>query len=427
MNIRIYPSKPHGSMEAMASKSDVHRALICAAFSDRETIIHSNSISRDMEATASCLRAAGAAICYDPGEGLFIVSPGRIRGEGPGDSVPADCRESGSTLRFLIPVFAAAGISTRFTGEGRLPERPLKPILFELSAHGISVKGEKLPISIKGSMTPGSFSLPGDISSQFVSGLLLAFPLMEGDSRLSLTTGLESQAYVDMTMDTMKRFGIRISRSERDGKLSFSYKKNEGHPGYVSPFHYEADGDWSNAAFFLAADMLLGGGQIKVNGLREDSVQGDRAIADILKELSHGKGCVLDASSVPDLVPICAVAMALTPGKHRIVNAGRLRIKESDRLSAISEGLQRMGADITELPEGLIIEGKAGELPGGTEVSSFNDHRIAMALSIGALFCRKPVEITGAEAVEKSYPGFFDDLRRLGVRLERTGGTGCHL
>lgn len=410
MDVRIYGSEPRGEMRAMASKSDVHRALICAAFSDNETFIGSNADSSDMEATAGCLRAAGADIVYDRQRQGFEVRPIR-----PAASVMADCRESGSTLRFLIPVFAAAGLTASYSGQGRLPERPLGPILDELRAHEMDIEGERLPLTIRGRLAAGGFSLPGDVSSQFITGLLLAFPLMKGASELRLTTELQSSAYVDMTMDTMRRFGAGIDRSDR----RFLYG---GGPGsYVSPGIYEADGDWSNAAFFLAADSLLGGGHIDIRGLREDSVQGDRRIASILRGIADGSQRIMDASEVPDLVPIVAVTMALSEGHFEIINAGRLRIKESDRLSAMAEGLRRLGAEVEEQQEGLVIEGKGMPLPGGVSISSEGDHRIAMALSIGALFCREPVVIEGAEAVAKSYPHFYEDMEKLGVRLERLG------
>ena len=410
MDIRIYGSEPRGELRAMASKSDVHRALICAAFSDKETFIGSNADSSDMEATAGCLRAAGADIVYDSQRQGFVVRPIR-----PSSSVMADCRESGSTLRFLIPVFAAAGLTASYLGQGRLPERPLGPILDELRAHGMDIEGDRLPLTIRGRLAAGSFSLPGDVSSQFITGLLLSFPLMKGASELRLTTELQSSAYVDMTMDTMRRFGAEIDRRDR----RFLYG---GGPGtYVSPGVYEADGDWSNAAFFLAADSLLGGGHIDIRGLREDSVQGDRRIASILRGIADGSHRVMDASEVPDLVPIVAVTMALSEGHFEIINAGRLRIKESDRLSAMAEGLRRLGAEVEELQEGLVIGGKGRPLPGGVSISSEGDHRIAMAFSIGALFCREPVVIEGAEAVGKSYPHFFEDMEKLGVRLERSG------
>ena len=209
MDVRIYGSEPRGELRAMASKSDVHRALICAAFSDKETFIGSNADSSDMEATAGCLRAAGADIVYDSQRQGFVVRPIR-----PSSSVMADCRESGSTLRFLIPVFAAAGLTASYLGQGRLPERPLGPILDELRAHGMDIEGDRLPLTIRGRLSSGSFSLPGDVSSQFITGLLLSFPLMKGASELRLTTGLQSSAYVDMTMDTMRHFGAEIDRRD---------------------------------------------------------------------------------------------------------------------------------------------------------------------------------------------------------------------
>ena len=411
MKVRLRRSHIKGELSAMSSKSDVHRALICAAFSDDECLIRTNCISDDMAATMGCLNAVGADISYDEAEGGFLVRP--LRGPVREGLIEADCGESGSTLRFLIPVFSAIAANVRFLGRGKLPERPVSVILSELRRHGAKVEGDKLPFTIAGRASSGEYELPGDVSSQFITGLLLSFPLMEGDSLLRLSTELQSAPYVDMTMDTMDRFGVRIKRKDR----SFSFEKGQASSGYKSPGIYEADGDWSNAAFFLAANAIYGAEEIRLRGLRQDSIQGDKAIASILSELEGGGDVTMDASEVPDLVPIVACTMALFPGEHRIINAGRLRIKESDRLRAISEGLTGLGASVTELPEGLIINGR-NELKGGATVSSFNDHRIAMALSIAALFCREEVLIDGAEAVNKSFPSFFTELRRLGADLE---------
>lgn len=436
MDVRIGRSELHGELKAMPSKSDVHRALICSAFSDGRCFVEAEPVSDDMKATMDCLNAAGAGISYDDKRGGFEVLPAGWKGaaEGPGaeaadktagEAVPekaphartADCRESGSTLRFLIPVFAAAGLDISFKGRGRLPERPISVILDELSAHGSLVEGVRLPFSISGRAESGEYVLPGDISSQFVSGLLMAFPIMGGASKLHLSSELQSAAYVDMTIDTMQRFGAKIRRDGRD----YFYDGRMGGPAYRSPGTYCCDGDWSNAAFFIAANALYGREAVDIKGLRADSLQGDRHIADIIRELSlserEGRPGIMDASGEPDLVPITAAFMALSGGDFEIVNAGRLRIKESDRLHAMAEGLGRLGADIEEKPEGLVIRGK-GRLRGGAEVSSFSDHRIAMALSIAALFCDEPVVIKEAESVAKSFPDFYRELKRLGGAVE---------
>ena len=436
MKVRIRRSDIYGELRAMSSKSDVQRALICAAFGDRSCRIISNRVSDDMEATMGCLNRAGADISYDEEAGTFIVKPVCLaRERGRYDTAApfmADCRESGSTLRFLIPVFSAIGADVIYEGQGRLPERPLGVILSELAAHGASIEGDRLPIHISGRIKPGGYKLPGNVSSQFISGLLLSFPLMEGSSSLSLTTELESSPYVDMTIYTMRRFGVSINMT--DGGFSFDHREHraseaekekttaedfgivtgqrEIRAGYRSPDIYEADGDWSNAAFFLAANALYRREAVAVKGLRPDSVQGDRAIASLLETITRDEPLTMDAREIPDLVPITAAVMALSPGEHRIINAGRLRIKESDRLSAMAEGLGRLGAEVTELRDGLLIRGSR-DLKGGIEVSSFNDHRIAMALSIAALFCREPVTVDGAEAVRKSFPDFYDQLLRL--------------
>ena len=430
MDVRIGRSELHGELKAMPSKSDVHRALICSAFSDRRCFVEAEPVSDDMKATMDCLNAAGAGISYDEKRGGFEVIPIRrseyecfieaadsASGEKTRETKTADCKESGSTLRFLIPVFAAAGLDISFRGRGRLPERPISVILDELSAHGSLVEGDRLPFAIGGRAESGAYVLPGDISSQFVSGLLMAFPIMGGASKLHLSSELQSAAYVDMTIDTMQRFGAKIRRDGRD----YFYDGRMGGPAYRSPGAYACDGDWSNAAFFIAANALYGRDAVDIKGLRADSLQGDRHMADIIEELrlcmKEGRKGIMDASGEPDLVPITAAFMALSRGYFEIVNAGRLRIKESDRLHAMAEGLGRLGADIEEKPESLVIRGK-GSLRGGAEVSSFSDHRIAMALSIAALFCEEPVIIREAESVAKSFPDFYKELKRLGGDVE---------
>ncbi len=425
MKIRVKRSRLIGCIGAISSKSDVHRALICAAFSDKDCFISSNVFSKDMEATMSCLNLLGAKISYDNEKKGFSVCPIKLGAVSEGSQADTDkteavnitkpelcCKESGSTLRFLLPVVSALGTAARFTGLGRLPERPMSPIVSELRRHGMYISSEKLPMDIKGKLSSGDFTLRADISSQFISGLILSFPLMSESSALSLSTKLESAAYVDMTIATMRRFGAKIEKTG-DGYL---YRAEEGRRGYISPGIYEADGDWSNAAFFLAVSRLTGE-DLRVEGLRDDSVQGDKHIIDILKFIDKDPSYVMDASEVPDLVPICAVYMALSNGDFSIVNAGRLRIKESDRLSAAAKGLRALGASVEELPDGLKIKGM-GRLKGGATLSSSNDHRMAMAFFTAGLCCEEPIVIDGAEAVSKSYPDFYKDMESLGAKVE---------
>lgn len=480
MDVRLSPSALGGTVAAVSSKSDVHRALIAAACADRPCRIKSNICSKDMEASMRCLNALGAKLSYEEEEQAFSVVPVQhsVGQEAQNPETKTadgkateqlsdrqsetervlDCAESGSTLRFLIPVAAALGGTSRFIGHGRLPERPVGVLLDAMTPHGVHADSDHLPLCIKGKLSGGDFLLPGNISSQFVTGLLLAFPLLAGRSRLKLSTELESRAYVDMTLDTMQRFGCPVTALQ-DG-YAWQPPVQRGQSAYLAPKIYEADGDWSNAAFFLAADALnvlyhgeKARGSVCVTGLRERSVQGDRKIAEVLNALiayvssqrtGSMRGCVdeagegrkgkasetgavcstvqehgvlcfaADVSEIPDLAPILSVVMALAPcGHFQITNAARLRLKECDRLSAMADALGALSAKVTELPDGLLIEG-SGRPQGGVRLRGYNDHRVVMALSIAAAYCTEPVSITDAEAVRKSYPDFFRDYRVIG-------------
>jgi len=373
MTVTLQSGTLTGEIAAMPSKSDLHRLMIAAHLAGMD-INALPVISDDIAATKECLQSG--SVC--------------------------DCRESGSTLRFLFPVMAALGRQVIFTGEGRLPERPMQPLVDLLREHGCIIDSDRLPIAISSQMQAGNFALPGDVSSQFVTGLLFALPLLEGGSEITLTSPLESRGYVDMTLRTLRKFGILIEETP----YGFTVP---GRQKYLPPGEaLTPEGDWSNAAFWLAAGAL--GSQINVTGLDKTSAQPDRAIAGLLKSCDD-----MDASQCPDLVPIMAVVMALTPGRHEITNAARLRIKESDRLHAMAVNLNALGADVTELPDGLIIRGKPS-LRGG-ETQSFGDHRIAMAIAIASLKYEGPVTLHGAGAVRKSYPAFWEDYRRLGGQI----------
>ncbi len=414
-NVRVYPAKLSGSLTAPPSKSAAHRALICAALAQGESEIAPVSDSTDMGATLGVLAAMGQPAERD---GKTVRFRGMPWAEHP---VTLNCRESGSTLRFLLPVAAALGLSATFLGEGRLPERPVGVLTEQLSRHGISITGSGMPFSIKGKLTGGVFTLPGDISSQFISGLLFALPLLLQDSEIRLTTPLESAAYVDMTLSALSDAGIRIERSEG----SFLVKGGQSY----RPGRKTVGGDFSNAAFWLCAGAI--GGSIAIDGLEAHSVQGDRAVVELVRafgasiSVQNGQtivesaplhGIRINAAPVPDLVPILAVTAAFAQGDTEIYNAARLRIKESDRLSAVSKLIRNLGGEALEFPDRLIIRGTGG-LRGG-EADGMNDHRIVMSAAIAALFCREPVVIRGAQAVRKSYPDFFEDLKRLGGRYD---------
>lgn len=427
-------------VKIIPSKSYAHRAMICAALAeirsglngDRACKIICDETSKDMDATAKCLEALKEALSGGPGAGCGDVR-GAVeqasRSGKPGEAErtkPAVlmCGESGSTLRFLLPVTAALGVSGDFMPEGRLPQRPLSPLYEEMTAHGCKMSPQgSVPFKVRGKLRPGKYTLPGNVSSQYITGLLLALPLLEGDSVIEVATPLESAAYVDMTLKVMRDFGmdIGVSGGERPKYMI------KGGRRYSAPPVYEVEGDWSNAAFWLAAGALTEEG-VKCRGLRGDSVQGDKAVADILKAMGanvetgedfvavkRGRlhGITVDAGPIPDMIPALSLVACAAEGETHIVNAGRLRIKESDRLSSITDVLTGLGADVTELKYGLVIRGK-GSLEGG-KADGHNDHRIVMMASVASLISMKPVTIEGAEAVGKSYPAFFDRMREMGL------------
>ena len=404
MNIVITPSPLSGAVRVPASKSAAHRLLIGAALADGPTRVAIGGTNRDIEATAACLRALGADIAA--ADGALSVSP---IADIPAEAV-LDCGESGSTLRFLLPVVAALGAKARFIGRGRLPQRPNAPLVSALRAHGAVIDGDLLPMTVSGPLAGGRWSLPGDVSSQYVTGLLFALPLLQGDSEIQLTTPLASAAYVDMTLQALSQFGIAVEATEVGWRVP-------GGQRYRSPGGAAVEGDWSAAAFWLAANAL--GARIDVEGLNPDSVQGDRAVTSLLGRTA------IDATHVPDLVPALAVAAANQPTRTVITGAARLRLKESDRLRSVADMLGALGHGATVTPDGLIIDGGIPEpcpAPIRT-VDGANDHRIVMAAAVAAAHADRPVRVTGAQAVEKSYPDFFRDFEALGgiAHVEHAG------
>ena len=373
MTVTLRPGTLAGEIAAMPSKYELHRLLIASHLAGM-SLDGYPAISEDIAVTKECLQ-----------------------------NTSGNCRESGSTLRFLLPVMAALGRKVTFTGTGRLPERPMQPLVDLLRAHGCTINSDSLPITISGQLQPGMFALPGDVSSQYITGLLFALPLLPGNSEIVLTSPLESAGYVQMTLRILAKFGLTIKETANGWQIP-------GPQRYLSTVNCQlsAEGDWSSAAFWLAANAL--GSGIRVTGLDEASAQSDRAITSLLEHRG-----IMDASQYTDLAPIMAVVMALTPGEGRIINGARLRLKESDRLHAMAENLNAIGGDVTELPDGLVIRGKAS-LKGGV-ADSFGDHRIAMAMAIAALRCEGAVTLHGAQAVRKSYPAFWEDYQRLGEQL----------
>lgn len=409
----ILPGSRRGSVRIPASKSQAHRLLIGAALSREETILRCEGLSRDILATVNCLRALGAII--DESEGSLRVHPIRERPEGL-RQLP--CGESGTTLRLLLPVCGALGASVCFLREARLPLRPLAPLDRELCAHGMNLREDGDLLYAWGKLSPGAFTLPGNVSSQYISGLLLALPLLEGKSSLRVKEPVESSAYIRMTEDLLCRAGISCFREENvydvPGAQRFDLTGN-----------HSVEGDWSSAAFFLCMGALSRSG-ILVKGLSLDSRQGDAALLELLRcfgaELRIAEEGILcrrgelraqeiDAAPIPDLIPVLSVLAAAVQGDTWIRNAGRLRLKESDRLKSTAALLRDLGGSVEEREDGLLIHG-TGSLRGGS-ADSAGDHRIAMSAAVAACLCSEKVDLSGAETVAKSYPRFWQDFDRL--------------
>ncbi len=419
-SVTFYPGTLNGEIRIPSSKSVSHRLLIAAALAPGESIVRRVDPSNDIHATVQVLSALGAAIRTESGSGGSVDY--YISGITPGHSdtvKSADCGESGSTLRFLVPVAAALGLPVRFTGHGRLPERPMGELIDALTAHGAAIStpaGYTLPLTLHGQLTPGEYTLPGNISSQYFTGLLFALPLLNGDSRLTIAGKLESAAYIDLTIDALKTAGIHIKK-EANGFII---------PGdqHYQPFETQAEGDWSQAVFFLAAGAL--GGDIRLTGLNPESAQGDRACCQILRAFGADlfwegntlrcrggdlHGCEIDAAQIPDLVPALAACSCLCRGETHIYGAHRLRLKESDRIASTCAMIRSLGGVAEPDDDGITT--RLSHLHGGT-VRSFNDHRILMSAAVLALKADGPVTVDQAECVNKSYPRFFEDYRKLG-------------
>ena len=393
MDITIQPHSLRGSLTIIPSKSQAHRLLICAAFADKPTILHCPDTNRDIEATADCLRALGAQI-QRTDSGYRVIPVAKVP-----ETAILNCCESGSTLRFLLPVAGALGVDATFRMEGRLPYRPLSPMWEEMERMGCRLsRPTETTIRCTGKLTPGNYSIDGGISSQYITGFLLALSLMESESHLEITGKLESGPYIDLTKDAIRLFG---ADPEHPGAM-----------GFRSPGELTVDGDWSNGAFFVTANFL--GSQLHIAGLKEDSSQGDRAVVEILQQLQAGTPTV-SAADIPDLIPILSVAAACRKGAV-FTDIRRLRLKESDRVATVIAMLKSLGGDAWATEDTLTVEGC--RLTGGI-VDSANDHRIAMAAAIAATVCTEPVTILGAEAVNKSYPRFWEEYTRLGGQYEQ--------
>ncbi len=412
MEVKITPKSLKGCLEIIPSKSHGHRSLIAAALGDKAISVILKKTSEDIEATINCLRALGSSIKTIE-DGFYIEPIKKLK------SAPTlNCRESGTTLRLLMPVAASLYEKSTFLGEGRLPKRPLEELLKALEEGGCSHDNNSIPLTLTGRLKSGSFLIPGNVSSQYISGLLFALPLLDEDSEIILTTPLQSVSYVHMTIETLKDFNIEIETTEKGYRVRGGQK-------YSSPSKLIIEGDWSNGAFYLAAGAL--GKEISLRGLNLSSSQGDKKITELLKGFgalvrttsdyvkvspSKLKAIEIDVSEIPDLLPILAVIASKAEGRTVLKNAARLRLKESDRLKTTSAMLKALGGDVLELPDSLVIQGKP-YLEGGV-TDSFGDHRIAMAAAIASIMCKNPVTIRNAQATAKSYPSFFEDFKNLG-------------
>lgn len=393
MDIRIFPGKLQGNIAAIPSKSQAHRLLICAAFADRETMLICPDTNRDIEATADCLRALGTDILRTD-RGYLVTPIERL----PSTAI-LNCEESGSTLRFLLPIAGALGVDTTFQMAGRLPYRPLSPLWEEMERMGCQLsRPTETTIRCSGKLQAGEYRISGGVSSQFITGLLFACALMAEESHISIVGTLESKPYVDMTLDALKLFGRSVT--------DFSVTAGT----FISLGEIAVEGDWSNAAFFLAAKAL--GSEIIVDNLNLASSQGDMACAGLFADLEEH--ITVSCGDIPDLVPILSVVAAANRGAT-FTNIRRLRLKESDRVASVMAMLAALGCQAAATEDTLTV--LPGKFLGGT-VDACGDHRIAMAAAIAATVSLSPVTILGAECVSKSYPGFWEEYKRLGGQYE---------
>lgn len=409
MTITITPAHLAGTVTPPPSKSQAHRYLIAAALTQGESVIENVAFSQDIRATMACLSELGA-------EFSVLGSTVTVRGMGANAMSPCrrmayphlDCGESGSTLRFLIPIALAVRGGGIFTGHGRLMERPQGPYEDLFRQKGVFWEQKGGTLTVQGLLEPGEYRLAGNVSSQFFTGLLYALPLLGGPSALIPTTPLESEGYIHMTLEALGRFGVQFP-------AALSLPPQWHMPGNQTyrPARVQVESDWSQAGFWYAAQTL--GNDVAVTGMNDASLQGDAVIAQYAAKLAEGGEVDIDVSQCPDLVPPLAAMAALRRGRTRLLNAGRLRMKESDRLTAVATTLNALGARVTEGPDYLELDGV--EMLTGGAADSFHDHRIAMMTAIAATRSAGDITLAGAEAVEKSYPNFWEDYERLGGKL----------
>lgn len=437
-----------GTVEAISSKSYAHRMLICAALSNNPSRLKCNILSQDMMATMQCLNALGAEIAYSNGYfNIIPINKNRLsnfielQNSNSNVFVNLQCKECGSTLRFLLPVASALGINAEFNGTGRLPERPIGEILDLLANNGASIEGNTLPVKLSGSLHSGIMRISGAVSSQYITGLLMALPLLNGDSTIVVEGEQLSKPYIDITLGVLRQYGVKIIS---EGNSYFV----KGGQIYSAPCNTSVEGDWSNAAFWVSIGAITGK-TVTIDNIMTDSLQGDRAILSIAEEMGAHivrevnnvtviggklKSIEFDARNVPDIVPVIALMCHCANGKSIIKNVGRLRDKESDRLSGLIEIINAIGGKANcDDKCNLIIEGqcyniKAAEIlkadiynskSNRITLNGLKDHRMVMMSAIAGILYGNIV-VTDVEAIDKSYPTFFNDLKSMGVcvRLE---------